>query len=365
MEKKRIAFIISSLSPGGAERVVSNLANSLVDTYEVSILLLFKNEPFYKLDDRITIYNCSDAYEVNKTRIKSIFIQLQIIFKIYSYLKKHKINIAIGFMTTTNIYSIIASKMANIPCIVSERIHPEYSSLTKFWSKIRQFVYPLSARVIVQTEAIKTYYLSFLKDNQLQIIKNPLSDSLINSRNPEIKKERIILSVGRLSPQKNHQMLIEAFHEMNLKDWQLHIIGDGRKRQYYNEMISSYGLQKRIKLIGNVTNIADYYNTSSIFAFTSNFEGFPNALTEAMAFGMACISTDCPSGPSELIKNNENGYLIPVGDKAMLKEKLNSLVNNDSIRQKFETEAIKSTSIYSTKTITHEWDKLINTVLNN
>ena len=353
------------MSPGGAERVVSNLANSLIDSYEVTIILLFKNKPFYNLDNRIQLLYCSDEYVINKTRIKSILIQLQLIYKIYSHIKKNDVKLAIGFMTTTNIFSVIASKMANIPCIVSERIHPDYSSLTRFWIRIRLFIYPFSYKVIVQTEAIKDYYLSFLEEDKLQIIKNPLSDSLIAKSDPKINRKPIILSVGRLSHQKNHQMLIEAFSEMDLKNWQLHIIGEGRKRNDYEKLISNHGLEQRVKLIGNVTNIADYYNASSIFAFTSNFEGFPNALTEAMAFGMACISTDCPSGPSELIKDNENGYLIPVGDKVKLKERLHSLITDETIREKFGAEAIKSTATYLTKNVTSEWENLFNTVLKN
>lgn len=365
MNKKKLAFVISSLSPGGAERVVSNLANNFVDNYDVSIITIFNDKPFYKLDHRIQIFNCLDEYENEKSKVKSAFIQLKSVSNIYSLLKKNQIDLVIGFMTTANIYSIFASRVAGISCIVSERIHPEYSNLSNFWSRVRKLIYPYANKIIVQTTAIKKYYLTFLEEAQLEIVKNPLSDSLIKKRKLNTIKKPILLTVGRLSHQKNHKMLIEAFNEINLENWELHIVGEGRNRSEYEALISNYNLNDRVKLIGNVTNIEDYYNTSSIFAFTSNFEGFPNALTEAMAFGLPCISTDCPSGPSELIKDGVNGFLIPVGDKNQLKEKLTLLVNNLKLRETIGEKAMKSTAAFEAKNVTLVWNELIKNTLKN
>ncbi|OBX24137.1 MULTISPECIES: glycosyltransferase family 4 protein [Bizionia] len=361
--KPKIAFIITSLTSGGAERVLSTLSNSFVADYQVTIITLYNVMPFYELDSRIKRISCKESYNKNMRFIDSLTNNIYMIGSLYRILKKEQISVAIGFMTTTNIYTIIASKLARIPCLISERTHPDYDPLSDFWIKIRKKTYPYCTKLIVQTAGIKSYFTKFLNPDKLAIIKNPLADSLIAFRDESLKKENIILSVGRLDPVKNQRLLIEAFSEMEIDNWKIQIVGEGELRSELQALINDLNLEDSVELIGSVDCVHDYYNKARIFAFTSNFEGFPNALIEAMAFGLPCISTNCPSGPNEVIDDGENGFLIPVGDKNMLKLKLEVLISQPELGERFGASAKASTAKFETKHISEQWKHLITEAL--
>ncbi|TYB76239.1 glycosyltransferase family 4 protein [Bizionia myxarmorum] len=363
INKPKIAFVITSLTSGGAERVLSTLANAFVETYHVIIITLYDVEPFYALNSRITRISCKKQYNQNMNFVDSLSNNFSMVKGIYKIIKKEQIALAIGFMTTTNVYTILACKLAKIPCLISERTHPEYDPISNFWSQIRQKTYPYCSKLIIQTESIKGYFNNFLDANKLAVIKNPISDALLKLHDDSIVKKQIILSVGRLDPVKNQQLLIEAFAEMNTENWKIQIVGEGPLEPALAARIKQLNLEESVELIGSVDGIHEYYNLAEIFAFTSNFEGFPNALLEAMAFGLPCVSTNCPSGPSEVIDDGENGFLVPVGDKDMLKRKLEILMTNPDLREKFGTAAKKSTAKYDTKNITKQWNKLITEAL--
>ena len=354
--RKQLTFLISSLNSGGAERVVSTLANRLVDKFNITIILLYKSEPFYDLDDRITIKYCFEKYS---GKVK----HLKLLNKVYKKTKESRTDVLIGFMTTANIYAVIVSKFLRIPCIISERIHPEFSSISKPWFKIRKIIYPKCNILVVQTNEIKAYFSDFMKDSKIRIMKNPLSKELTESRQLNASKENIILNVGRLDNQKKQDLLIRAFANIGNDKWKVLIIGDGQLRSQYESLITSLKLEGKVELLRSTSDVATYYNKSRIFVFTSIYEGFPNALTEAMYFGLSSVSTDCPSGPAELIKDGENGFLIPINDQEMLETRLSQLMSDNSIRQKFKKNSISTTEKFESDKVVSEWEILITELL--
>lgn len=362
-KKSNVAFVISSLNAGGAERVVTNLANELVNSFDITIILLYKCTPFYKLDKKISVVYCSETYNPNPNIFQSIKNHFTLFSSILKILKEKQIDISIGFMTTSNIYLSFASKLNSKPCIISERIHPDHYHLSRFWNKIRKIAYPFAHFLVVQTESIKEYFEPFINSEKIKIIKNPLSTELIEKRKSYSIKKNIILNVGRLDRQKHQDLLIRAFFNLNNDNWEVVLVGEGPLRNEYENLIHTLGLDQKISLIGNVTNIEDYYNNASIFVFTSRYEGFPNALTEAMYFGLPCISTDCPSGPSEIIQSGKNGFLISVEDQYHLEIKLETLMADENLRQKFSRNAIESTIEFQPQVISTIWENLINKVL--
>uniref|UniRef100_UPI00404AF2C4 glycosyltransferase family 4 protein n=1 Tax=Gelidibacter sp. TaxID=2018083 RepID=UPI00404AF2C4 len=364
MKKVNLAFVISSLNPGGAERVLSILANELIEDYNITIITLYKSEPFYKLNNNILVEYCQQLYIDNPTKWQSLTNHIKLFYKLFKIIRKHKIEICIGFMTTSNIYVTLASKLKRMPCIISERIHPEHYDIGKFWNFVRKKTYPLATKLVVQTQSIKSYFEAYMKRDQLVIIKNPLAPELTAKRNLKITKNQIILNIGRLDYQKNQDLLIKAFANIKNDDWRLHIIGEGVNRKVYEDLIKSLNIENKVNLLGNKTDVDTYYNESSIFVFSSRFEGFPNALTEAMYFGLPCISTDCPSGPSELIKDGINGFLTPVENQQALEKKLQNLMDDASLREMLSKNAIKSTEEFQSEIIANQWKSIINKLLN-
>lgn len=361
MKKKRIAFVIYSLNSGGAERVVSTLANGLSNYYEITIITFTNIPPFYPLDKKIKVVHCFDELKPSKNFLDSITINYRLYKKIKKTAKTLSIELLIGFMTNTNILTVLAAKSLRIPVLISERINPEFSTLPKFWSIMRKLTYPSANCLIVQTEPIKKYFEAFVKTNKLIILPNPIS-SVHQEFKEKINlpiKENIVLSVGRLSNQKGHDIAIKAFTKLKPNNWELHIVGEGPKRKVYKELISKLKMTDKIKLIGRDNNISNYYLKSKVFIFPSRFEGFPNALTEAMYMGLPCISTDCPTGPSELINNGKNGYLISVNDIENLTTNLEKLINDESLRLELGTNAVLSVIHLEEEKVVNQWSELI------
>ena len=359
MKKQKLAFIIPSLKAGGAERVVSTLANQLIHDFEITIVVLYKCTPFYPLDDRIQLLFIKDVYLAQQSILKSIMNNISLVSTIYKHLKKLNIDMLIGFTTTANMYTVMVARRLKIPCIISERIHPEYGSISKMWNKIRKFLYPKANVLVVQTQAIKDYFKAFMSVDRITIINNPLAPELTQLRKQAFAKTKTIINVGRLTDQKNQELLIRAFANTDFSSWQLVIVGDGEHRKKYTAIIEELALTDHVKLVGNVTNVADYYNEANIFALTSNYEGFPNALIEAMYFGLACISSNCPSGPSNIINNGKNGLLFPVNDQLQLENKLSTLMANADLRDQLGQQALQSVIHFEADKIGKEWALLI------
>ena len=143
----------------------------------------------------------------------------------------------------------------------------------------------------------------------------------------------------------------------------MHIVGEGSQRTHLTALITELNLQESVFLLGKKSNIAEYYASSKIFAFSSRYEGFPNALLEAMYFGLACVSTDCPTGPSEMIENGVNGYLVAVDDIDALALKLQKLAANNDLRFSMGQAASKSVEQYGTEAIVGKWKHLIDRLL--
>jgi len=214
----------------------------------------------------------------------------------------------------------------------------------------------LSDAFVTQTYAdLKNY--SFL--NNSYVIYNPLK---IENFDLNVKKQNIVLGVGRLDKQKGFDLLIKAFNKIGKDDWRLVIAGDGAERERLEKLIKELGATN-IELIGKTKEIFKYYNQASIFALSSNKEGFPNVLIEAMAFGCAVVSFDCPYGPAEIIEDRVNGILVKNQDENGLKEAIGLLIKDEELRKSLSKEAIKVREKYSIEKIAKEWEKAIKKVV--
>lgn len=365
MPKKKIAFVIGSFNPGGAERVISNLSNGLIDKYEIVIITFVKGTSFYPLDERIKHLACYDTIKPNITN--SIYTSLKLNYnltrRLHQIIKEESIDIVLAFITEANILAIIASKIYGIPCIISERNNPLEGNISKFWQVLKKLVYPLADHLVLQTQGVKALFERKIKSTKISILPNPIASELSKSRDNFTKKENLVLTVGRLDKNKNQHILIRAFSSIDVHNWKLLIIGEGDKKQELTELIYLLNLKDKVEIISKIKHIDFYYNKASIFVSTSITEGFPNALLEAMHFGLPCISTDCNFGPSDLINNGVNGFLIPVDQESSLKERLSQLMNDANLRQKFSNRAKLTTESYQSEKVIVQWEELISSKL--
>ena len=348
----KIAFLISSLNAGGAERVLSLLANELSLTKDIVIITLSQDEPFYKLNDSITIKHLG-VLNSGTNPLKAILSNLVLIYKITSLIKSLRIKSLICFMTTSNILGIISGKfLSNINVTISERANPNFEDVG-YWNFLRRKTYKLADRLVVQSEEISNYFKSIIDERKISIISNPIEIIETN----KLKKRKIILTVGRVDANKNQEQIIRSFSKVKQEEWKLIICGDGTLLSKLKELVISLNMNDAVEFKGIVKNIERQYERASIFAFSSLSEGFPNVLLEAMSYECACISTDCPTGPSMLIKNNVNGFLIPLADEISYTNHLQKLIDEEKTRNIFVSNAKSSLEHYSLNKVAEQWIK--------
>lgn len=349
---------------GGAERVVATLANTLVFYFNVIIITLVEGKSIYKLDDRIELVHCLHNLPIRTNVILSLKTNYRLYKTLKEILKNKSVDLAIGFMTTSNVLVSLASKSNNKPCIISERSNPYIYTNNAFWNLMVKLSFPKSSYLVVQSQLAKEYYKAIMPKDNIVILPNPLSKELVNMKNLSVQKKNIILNVGRLDENKSQDLLIRSFSNLsNTKNWQLIFVGDGPLLTTYYELAEKLGVSDKIQFIGRTHDVSTFYNQSKIFAFTSKSEGFPNALIEAMYFELACISTDCECGPSELIIDGINGFLIPVDNQLALEQKLKRLIDDFELCQTLGQKALNTAMAYTTDNVVIQWKHLIDRLI--
>jgi len=354
IKKTKVCLIISSLRHGGSERVMSELANNwcVKENLEVSLILLTNQEQFYKIDSRVKLITPSRNYKKN--------IISKTLYKIWTfyYIRTTCIRIRptsiLSFNERYNNIVLLSLLFTKFKVFVSDRNNP-YMNIGKIHDFLRNRLYRKSSGVIAQTETAKKVLSSNTKNKNIKVIANPLRE--ITSVN--INQKKIILNAGRNVPQKNQLELLEIFSKCNYQDWELKILGNGPLHQELVEKTKELKLQQHVQILGFSKEVDTFYSEASIFAFSSLYEGFPNALNEAMAHGLACVSYDCPTGPKDIIKNGVNGVLIPLHDKKKFTEELDLLMQSSELRAGYKKEAKEVKELYELGRITDKYLKFI------
>lgn len=322
---KKCLFVIPSLSKGGAERVVCVLASGLVNIgYDITVLRYFKTEADYPIDQRVKIITLSEGYEKDYNKIS----KLKRLKKIREIVKQVSPDYIIPFLRYVNLQIYLACSAKFRKRVVFTIRYSPYIKRGKN-EVIHDFLINHFNKTIVQNQAQKYYFKKTAQD-RIHILSNPVNDVFLSEERESKINSFIAVSAGRLQSQKNFPMLIKAFTDFALdkEDVFLHIYGEGKGKESLQALIDELGCGEKIKLMGRSNDLVSVYKDVNLFILSSNFEGMPNALLEAMAIGLPCISTDCPTGPSEMIVNGENGLLVPVDDAEKMKEAIEFMYNN-------------------------------------
>lgn len=365
MEKK-LFFVINNLYSGGAERVVSTLANEFSrQGFNIFIVCLNQAELGYRISPEITLVTLlkkrAEENILNRLKYASL-----IYFRLFRLLMKERPLCAVSFMTTSNLWTGLACSLADVPYIVSERTTPDHTinSFNYFLRKLTYLIYNGSKNVVVPAKGIEERIKrnrTFKKLNNTQIIFNPINKFQAPS-GIKVHHKKFILGVGRLSYVKGFDQLIAAYSMVYTGDVDLLIIGEGYERHNLITQIEKSGLQSRVKLPGVRANLQDYYSQAELFVLPSRNEGSPNALIEAMSFGCACIAMDCEFGPSELIQNGENGVLVEADHIGELGTAIQQLLADGDLRKRLGKNA---RLIHQSNSLEHVFQKWKNLVLSD
>ena len=369
----KITFVTSTLTSGGAERVISLLANNFAERgYEVEMIALTSISPdYYPLNPKVKFIH---ADKVSKGGL------LGELWWFRQHIKKEQPEVVIAFMEAVYEFVLLALLGTKVPVISSERKDP--ATLGPLRKILRWMLLPTAAAHVVQTHHIKKYY-SKLIQKKTHVIYNPVNEKVFetsydNDDDNEnsglrIKEERLnrIISVGRLYPQKNQKMMIEAFAKIAPKfpEWSLVIYGEGPERDFLESLVSSLfakthqqavkiQVSSRISLPGRCETVIEEVAKSKVFCLSSDYEGMSNAMIEALCVGTPVISTRV-SGTDELIRNGENGLLVDIGDTDGLAKVFEKLLSNQELREQIGKEGQKLATQFKTDTIVDQWEELI------
>ena len=306
----RIAIVITSLSRGGAERVTSFLSNYFSDSgREVYLISLTTGEHAYTLSKAIQVVEL-DASPISNTLSRYMFL----IKSLRKTIKHIKPNVVLGMMSFSGSLAAIACLGLKIPFLISERNDPNTStSFTEIEKKVIAFTHRhFVTRAIFQTESARSFYFS-KEDSRGVIIPNPLYLEEMPPANTILNRSHSIVTAGRLNNQKNHALLLESFALVHKQhpEYMLTLYGEGEERTALEEQRKMLGLQGSVFLPGNEKDMFARLQEAELFVLSSNFEGMPNALIEAMAMGLPCITTDYSEGRGTVIVDGVNGFVIP------------------------------------------------------
>ncbi len=354
----KVLFVTAYMGFGGTERVISVVANELARRgHSIGIYMTTcSNKSVYPLDKSIKL---SSASKVESS--------MEILKSIKAYTKSFDPDVVVAFMPYPCIFTVFSLLGTKYPVVVSERNDPakfDGKDASKFRFMVRDIAYSLAKGAVFQTEGAQSYFSkSIIKKST--IIINPLNTDAICEPYVGMRDKRIV-NVGRLTSQKNQKLLLTAFSKIcnDFPDWILEIYGDGEDRELLEKYSNELSINGRVVFCGNQKNVINLIKTAGLFAFSSDFEGLPNALAEAMAIGLPCVSTDCtPGGARMFIKDGENGFLVPIKDADALASAMKKVMENKELSNKFSNNAIKIRDMASTENVVDRWEEYLISII--
>lgn len=363
MPVNKVLMYIDMMQHGGAQRVMANLANHFaangVHVVLINDFKLKEGETEYPLDDKIKRYYLQKNIEGNK-----IYNNIIRISRIRKIITKEKPEIILSFLGRPNIRMLIATLGMKTKKIVSVRNDPnkEYGS-SSLRRTIAGVLFKNADYIVFQTQEAMSYFPTSVQAKGV-IILNPVGEQFYNIQRSEDVKN--IISIGRLEPQKNNALLINAFSKITKKfpDENLVFYGEGSLKDSLKLLSDRLGISDKVIFAGDTDDVPDKLAKCKIFVLSSDYEGLPNALMEALAAGVPCISTDCPcGGPKELINEGVNGFLVPVGDINKMSIALEQLLLDKTKRKNFSVAGKKKAEIFRDMNIYKSWEVLFDEIM--
>lgn len=355
---QKIAFHLNSLQQGGAERVVSNLANRFAkEGYEVVIATEWYGTDEFALDQKVRRVHVGLTKEdENRSRISKM---LRRIWYLRRFMKKEKPDVVVAFTRGVLYRALAAGIGTGIPVVISVRTDP-VGHYDKKADKLRiPLLFPHAAGCVFQTEGAKAFFAPYLQENS-RIILNPLNPKYVGVPEPAVRTKDVVQS-GRLVDFKNQPMLIRAFLKVHEKhpDYTLKIYGPDSKdgtKEILESIIHENHAEDFVKLMGGSNTLEKDLANAALYAFSSDWEGLPNALMEAMALGLPVVSTDCPcGGPKTLIEDGVNGLLVPIMDEKAMTDGILRLIEDRELAERLGREARKISERANEDAVFEQW----------
>ena len=360
----KIGFLLNDLSSGGMEHFAAFTAGYFSSlNIDTGIVILSDKEPFYEMKKDVTLTKLGLCDISALSGFKRLFAIMKKAFQIRTAVKKLDFDILIGVGDIMSLYSLFCSVFTRTKCIGTERTNPEFNSGASV-KLLRSICGRFSDGYVFQTEAQKKYYKSV---RSYAVIPNAVYNEYAYNTDILRGEDKTVTSMGRLVDCKKQDDLIKAFQRVHNRfpEYTLTIFGEGENLETLEKLIASLGAEDYISLPGAKPDAIKSVARSSVFVLPSLFEGFPNALLEALFCGIPCVSTDSGEGTRQLLENYKNGIIVNAGDTEGMAKAICDILENEDIAEKFSLNALSSTRKYSMESIGRQWIEYFNKILNH
>lgn len=359
-EQKRVALILPGLGAGGAERVVNIIADELDRRgWKITVICFAEagSPSYYEYPAGVDVIRlCLPPKQQSVLTRKVTAIRRAL--RLRRALDEAAPEVVVSFLTRTNILALLAGLGRQTPVIVSERNNPKEQSVGPLWSWLRARLYPHAFGLVTMTKGAMDCFPPAMRPRQW-VIPNPVL--CFDRRNPAATERKWITAVGRLVPQKGFDLLLQAFAGVagDFPEWNLVIWGKGPERSNLEDMALRLGLQERVRFAGVSERPGGWVDHSDIFVMSSRYEGWGNALAEALAAGIPSVSFDCKWGPGEFIDQNVNGLLVPPEDVETLTQNMRELMRDPELRNRLGCNARAIAEAFTAKSVVDGWEKVM------
>lgn len=363
----KLLIFIYSLHCGGAERVTANLANHwAAKGWQVILVTLDSTaKDFYSLHPAVqrVALNMAEGSSGALQAIANNLLRTRALRKV---IKTAQPRVALAMMSTSSVLLALATMgMQGVVTVGAERIHPPRIALGRAWEAMRARLYGRLNAVVALTAESAAWLREHTRARRILIIPNTAPWPLV-TQPPHLPvpargdRQRILLTVGRLDYQKGFDLLVEAFQYLtgDFPEWNLVILGEGPRRDALEQQARCAGIANRVSLPGRAGNIGEWYAAADVYVMSSRFEGFPNALVEAMAHGLPVVSFDCETGPRDIVRSEVDGLLVPANNVTALAIALRRLMGDEVLRQRFGAAAIAVRDRFSPESVAAMWESL-------
>jgi glycosyltransferase involved in cell wall biosynthesis len=366
---RRLTLVVPSLALGGAERVVSKMANHWASSGDVVtvITLSADDEDTYPLAPK-AVRIALDMMRESHGPVEAVINNLERVRHLRAAIVGSVPETVISFTDRMNVLTLLACRPLKVDTVVAARIDPSRYEIGRTWSWLRRRLYPSARALVVQTERVRDQMAALMRGRPIYVVPNaveaPPNNSSFSARSEtssDPTQPHWIVAMGRLVRQKGFDLLIEAFSRIADRhpQWSVKILGEGPARASLKKLIAEKGLDGRVLLAGWEPDPVFVLKQSDLFVLSSRFEGFPNALLEAMACGLPSISFDCPSGPAEIIRDTIDGLLVPAEDVGTLASTIDRVLGDESLRQRLSAEAVHVVDRFSAERYFANWDAVL------
>ena len=362
----RLTFVVTSLELGGAQRTVSVLANSWARLgREVTVIIFDQDDtPSYRLDPHVALRSLGVTNGRASNFLQAISRNSRRLWRLRREIRNSRPDVVISFMDYTNIMTLLSSWRLHLPVIVSEQANPDHEPMGRLWETLRRLMYPHASMLVCPTTR-----MTALLGNRFRVRGRSIPN-LVEMPSPaakvsQDKQNYVAVAMGRLVPQKGFDLLLDAFSQIAEKhpEWSLVIIGKGPLREQLATQAKLLGLDSRVRFTGEITDPFPVLKAGDLFVFSSRFEGFGNALVEAMGCGLPAISFDCVAGPSDIIRDGVDGILVAPEDVSALAAAMERLMGDAREREKLASRALEVSTRFSLEKILGLWDELFDVVV--